>query len=40
MIKHSWKIQVFDLAKYNSHFDIDHRTAKLAAYIIYQYINY
>lgn len=39
-IQDSGKIQVFDVAECNPKFDIDHRTAKLAAYIIYQYINH
>lgn len=37
-IKETGKIKVFDVAECNPIFDVDHRTAKLAAYIIYNYI--
>ncbi|TCB81563.1 formimidoylglutamase [Acinetobacter sp. ANC 4173] len=38
MIKNTGKIRVFDVAECNPQFDIDHKTAKLAAYIIFNYI--
>ncbi|MEQ4779118.1 formimidoylglutamase [Providencia huaxiensis] len=38
IIKHSQKIAVFDIAECNPEFDIDNHTAKLAAYLIYQYL--
>lgn len=38
MIKNTGKIRVFDVAECNPKFDIDHKTAKLAAYIVYQYL--
>ena len=37
-IKKSGKIRVFDVAECNPRFDLDNRTAKLAAYIIFNYI--
>ena len=39
LIIQSNKIIVLDIAECNPEFDIDNRTAKLAAYIIYQYIQ-
>ena len=38
VIKNTGKIKVFDVAECNPRFDLDNRTAKLAAYIIYNYI--
>ncbi|HGN1705725.1 TPA: formimidoylglutamase [Providencia rettgeri] len=38
VIKDSQKIAVFDIAECNPEFDIDNHTAKLAAYLIYQYL--
>ncbi|GAB1439533.1 formimidoylglutamase [Providencia sp.] len=38
VIKNSQKIAVFDIAECNPEFDIDNHTAKLAAYLIYQYL--
>lgn len=35
----SKKVILLDLAECNPQFDIDNRTAKLAAFIVYQYIN-
>ena len=35
----SKKVILLDIAECNPQFDIDHRTAKLAAWIVYQYIN-
>ena len=37
-IKKSGKIRVFDVAECNPRFDLDNRTAKLAAYIIFNYL--
>ena len=37
-IKKTGKIKVFDVAECNPRFDLDNRTAKLAAYIIFNYI--
>jgi len=37
-IKNSGKIKVFDVAECNPIFDLDNKTAKLAAYIIFNYI--
>ena len=37
-IKKSGKMRVFDVAECNPRFDLDNRTAKLAAYIIFNYI--
>ncbi|MFC2996319.1 formimidoylglutamase [Acinetobacter sichuanensis] len=37
-IKDSGKIRVFDVAECNPKFDLDNKTAKLAAYIIFNYI--
>ncbi|WP_109439952.1 formimidoylglutamase [Acinetobacter haemolyticus] len=37
-IKETGKIKVFDVAECNPRFDLDSRTAKLAAYIIFNYI--
>ena len=37
-IKKSGKMLVFDVAECNPRFDLDNRTAKLAAYIIFNYI--
>jgi formiminoglutamase len=37
-IKNSGKIKVFDVAECNPRFDLDNRTAKLAAYIIFNYL--
>ena len=37
-IKKTGKIKVFDVAECNPRFDLDHRTAKLAAYIIFNYL--
>lgn len=37
-IKNSGKIKVFDVAECNPKFDLDNRTAKLAAYIIFNYL--
>lgn len=39
-IKETGKIKVFDVAECNPRFDLDSRTAKLAAYIIFNYIFY
>ncbi|WP_374448143.1 formimidoylglutamase [Providencia sp.] len=38
VIKNSKKIALFDIAECNPEFDIDNHTAKLAAYLIYQYL--
>ena len=38
LIKCSEKIKVLDIAECNPIFDLDHKTAKLAAYIIFNYI--
>lgn len=38
VIKASGKIALFDIAECNPEFDIDNHTAKLAAYLIYQYL--
>lgn len=38
VIKASGKIKVFDIAECNPQFDIDNHTAKLAAYLIYQFL--
>ncbi|WP_204319083.1 formimidoylglutamase [Pelistega ratti] len=38
-IKQSQKICLLDIAECNPHYDIDNRTAKLAAYIVYQYLT-
>ncbi|SUC30659.1 Formimidoylglutamase [Providencia rettgeri] len=38
IIKSSQKMAVFDIAECNPEFDIDNHTAKLAAYLIYQYL--
>ncbi|EKT55790.1 formimidoylglutamase [Providencia sneebia] len=38
VIKASGKIKVFDIAECNPEFDIDNHTAKLAAYLIYQFL--
>lgn len=37
-IKKTGKIKVFDVAECNPRFDLDNRTAKLAAYIIFNYL--
>ena len=37
-IKQTGKIRVFDVAECNPHFDLDNRTAKLAAYLIFNYL--
>lgn len=37
-LKASGKIRLLDVAECNPKFDQDHRTAKLAAYLIYQYL--
>ncbi|RLZ08223.1 formimidoylglutamase [Acinetobacter sp. 2JN-4] len=37
-IKETGKIRVFDVAECNPRFDLDNRTSKLAAYIIFNYI--
>ena len=37
-LKASGKIRLLDVAECNPRFDQDHRTAKLAAYLIYQYL--
>ncbi len=37
-IQQSKKIRLLDIAECNPKFDIDNRTAKLAAYIVYQYV--
>ncbi|RZG82678.1 formimidoylglutamase [Acinetobacter venetianus] len=37
-IKKTGKIRVFDVAECNPRFDLDNRTAKLAAYIIFNYL--
>lgn len=39
LITQSKKVIVLDIAECNPEYDIDHRTAKLAAYIVYQYIQ-
>lgn len=39
LIIQSQKVIVLDIAECNPEYDIDHRTAKLAAYIVYQYIQ-
>ncbi len=38
LIKRSGKIKVLDIAECNPKFDLDHKTAKLAAYIIFNYM--
>lgn len=38
-IKASGKVKVLDVAECNPNFDLDHRTARLAAYIIYLYMT-
>ena len=38
IIKASGKIAVFDIAECNPKFDIDNQTARLAAYLIYQFL--
>lgn len=40
IICQSGKLRLFDIAEYNPQFDIEHRTAKLAAYLTYQLITY
>ncbi len=37
-IQQTGKVKVFDVAECNPHFDLDNRTAKLAAYIIFNYL--
>ena len=37
-IKQTGKIRVFDVAECNPQFDLDNRTAKLAAYLIFNYL--
>lgn len=36
----SKKVKLFDIAECNPEYDIDNRTAKLAAFFVYQYIKY
>ncbi|RSF30104.1 arginase family protein, partial [Acinetobacter baumannii] len=36
-IQETGKIKLLDIAECNPKFDLDNRTAKLAAYIVYQY---
>ena len=38
VIKHTGKIRVFDVAECNPNYDLDNRTAKLAAYLIFNYL--
>lgn len=37
-IQETGKIKLLDIAECNPKFDLDNRTAKLAAYIVYQYL--
>ncbi|MDU6100327.1 MAG: arginase family protein, partial [Acinetobacter sp.] len=37
-IQGTGKIKLLDIAECNPKFDLDNRTAKLAAYIVYQYL--
>lgn len=36
----SKKVKLFDIAECNPEYDLDNRTAKLAAFLVYQYIKY